>query len=185
MSTYQPVPTTPSRSGTDVAAWALVALVVALVCASAGWAIARQDVPSSAEVTRTSALAAREASVRGMRDGYGQGAAAGRRQASLQSQLEQLRQRGSASRDGWSAGYQDGRSRAAALRGDDADLFGMPSTGAYPSLGYEDVLSAGLFGDVPGFADSAFTGYGYGTGSTTPYAAAAFGPTSYGDDFGY
>ena len=90
-----------------------------------------------------------------------------------------------ASREGYAAGYSDGRAKA----GDpDAYLtsgYGASGAGAYPAAGYEDVLAAGLFGsDVPGFSDSAFDSFGYGSGVTTPYVGAPSSlATSYGDDY--
>lgn len=190
MHAYQqtPAPATAARSGTDVAAWALVALIVAIVCAGAGWAVARQDAPSSEDVAREAELAARESATRGMRSGYSQGADLGRREASFRARLSMLENRRSAAQSGWSAGYAEGRSRAASRAGDEEGLFGGASLpgGAYPALGYEDVLASGMFGDAPGFSDSAYSSFGYGGGVSTPWTSTgAYGGTSRGDDLPY
>lgn len=180
MTTYQYAAPAPARSGgTDVAAWALIAIVVALICAGAGWVIARQDTPSVDEVAQHSELAARDGAMRGEAAGYSQGARLGRREAAAQTKARILAERRQAAREGYDAGYAQGRMKAG-----DPDAF-LHSTGgasgAYPAAGYEDVLAAGLLGsDAPGFSDSAYDSLGYGAGASTPY----LGGTSTGDDYG-
>ncbi|MBC7460998.1 MAG: hypothetical protein H7287_06515 [Thermoleophilia bacterium] len=191
MTTYtysQPQQAPAQQSGgTDVAAWALVALVVALICAAAGWAIARNDNPSRSEVGRTSELAAREAATRGETIGYRNGAASGRADNSLRTKLYAAQARASAQREGYTAGFGEGRTRAQSRASgfDSYGMSGLGSTGAYPSADYGDVLASGAFGDVPGYADSAYSGAGYGTTGVTPYggASSTYG-TSSGDDYG-
>ena len=182
MNTYQTA--APPQQGQDLAAWALVALIVAAVCAAAGWAIASSDVLSRDDLARNAALASQDGLVRGHAVGYRQGAVQGRRVATMRSKAQVGAARRQARRDGYEAGYQDGRAKAG-----DPDAFlsssaGAPSTGAYPSAGYEDILAAGLFGeDAPGYADSSYDAYGYGTGVTTPYLGATTPLyTSLGDD---
>lgn len=192
MTTYtysQPQQAPPQQSGgTDVAAWALVALVVALICAAAGWAIARNDNPSRGEVARTSELASREAATRGATLGYRNGAASGRADNALRTKLYAAQARAAAQRDGYAAGFGEGRTRAQSRQNgfDSYGLSGLGSSGAYPSSDYSDVLASGAFGDVPGYADSAYSSTGYGTTGATPYggASSTYG-TSSGDDYGF
>lgn len=186
MTTYaysQPQPAQHS-GGTDLTAWALVALVVALICGGAGWAIARNDTPSSSEVARTSELAAREAATRGETIGYRNGAATGRSENSLRTKLYVAQAQAAAQREGFSAGFGDGRTRAQARANgfDSYGLSGLGSTGAYPAADYNDVLASGAFDDVPGYADSTYSGSGYGTSATTPYPAS--GLSDYGTGYG-
>ncbi len=182
MTTYQHAAPAPARSGgTDVAAWALVAVVVALICAAAGWAIARQDSPSGGDLQANAALASRDGFVRGERAGYGEGAALGRRQVAVRTKTQMAAERRQAAREGYDAGFAEGRTKA----GDpDAFMYSSAGAGAYPSAGYEDILAAGLFGsDAPGFSDSAYDSLGYGTGVTTPYLASSSARgTSAGDE---
>ena len=185
MTTYQHAAPAPARSGgTDVAAWALVAIIVAAICAVAGWAIASQDVLGRDDLARSAALAERDGFVRGESTGYSQGANQGRREASLRTRTQVDAARRQASREGYAAGYSEGRARA----GDPDAFLSSPyggGAGAYPSAGYEDVLAAGLFGaDAPGYSDSAFDSYGYGSGIGTSYVGAPTGlGTSLGDDY--
>jgi len=192
MTTYtysQPQQAPAQQSGPDVAAWALVALVVALICAAAGWAIARNDAPSRNDVARSAELAAREASVAGESIGYRNGAATGRAENALRTKLAvaQAKQQGSA--DGYGAGYVEGRSRAQS-RQFGLGGYGLGSSlgtsGAYPSAGYEDILASGAFSDVPGYSSSTYDAAGYGA-TSTPYPATGLSSlgTSYGDDYGY
>jgi hypothetical protein len=188
MSTYQYAAPAPARrGGVDVAAWALVALIVAAVCAFAGWALARGDSPSRDEVYRDAALASQEGLQRGQSLGISQGARQGRREASARANAQVSAARQQASREGYDAGYADGRSKAG-----DPDAYvnstaGLGASGAYPAADYSDVLAAGLFGgDAPGYSTSAFDAYGYGVGSTTPYIGSTTPlTTSLGDDLGY
>lgn len=185
MTTYQyaaPAPTSARSGGTDVAAWALVALVVALVCAGAGWAVARQDTPGMDDVARASDLATRTGLMRGESAGYSEGARLGRREASMRARATILAERRQAAREGYDAGYMQGRSKA----GDPDAYIGGSSLagGAYPSAGYEEVLAAGLFGgDAPGYSSSAYDSLGYGAGATSPYLGAERATTSLGDDY--
>jgi hypothetical protein len=170
----------PAKSGnTDVAAWALVAVIVALICAGAGWAIARQDTPGRGELTREADLAARTGLQNGSAAGYRQGAAAGRREAALRARTQMQAARSQASTEGYDAGYQAGRSRA----GDPfafSSATGVPgSSGAFPADGFEDVLASGLFGDDLS-TTSAYDASGFGSSASTPY----LGTTSAGDDAG-
>lgn len=181
MTTYQYAAPAPAKSGgTDVAAWALIALVVALVCAGAGWAIARQDVQGMDDIARSSDLAARDGFMRGESAGYPEGAKLGRREASMRASATIQAERRQAAREGYDAGYGDGRARAG-----DPDAFmhsGGLGGGAYPTAGYEDVLAAGLFGgDAPGYSSSAYDSYGYGAGSSSPYGGSG-AATSLGDE---
>lgn len=184
MATYQHAAPAPVRSGgTDVAAWALIALVVAVICAGVGWAVARQDTPSRQDIAETSELAAREALVRGEYKGFAAGSRLGRNEAALRAKGSVLAEKRAATREGYNAGYQSGRMKA----GDpDAFLGSTAGAGAYPSAGYEDVLAAGLFGaDAPGFSDSAYDSLGYGVGATSPYLGTTSRGTSLGDDASY
>lgn len=176
MSTYHAAPAPARSGGTDLAAWALVALVVAAVCAAAGWAIASRGVLGEDDMLRGSALAAQDGLLRGEAVGYRQGANQGRREAALRARTRIGAERRQAAREGYAAGYAQGRARA----GDpDAYANSMAGAGAYPAAGYEDVLAAGLFGaDAPGYSDSAFDSYGYGTGASTPYLDASSTPSS-------
>jgi hypothetical protein len=182
MTTYQHAAPAPARSGgTDVAAWAIVALVVAVICAGAGWAIARQDNPGEGDLQHSAQLASRDGFVRGEREGYGEGARLGRRQVALRTRTQMAAERRQAAREGYDTGFAEGRAKA----GDpDAFMYSSAGAGAYPSAGYEDILAADLFGgDAPGYSDSAYDSLGYGTGVTSPYlgTSAALG-TSLGDD---
>lgn len=184
MATYPQTAPAPAR--TDVAAWALVAMIVALICAGAGWAIARNDVPGRDDLARTSDLAARDGLLRGQASGFTQGASLGRREAALQARSTMLAARQQAQREGYDAGYSSGRSKAGDPNAYLSSTLG--AGGTYPSMGYEDVLANGLFGsDAPGFSDSAYDSLGFGAGSSTPYlGAASIGGTSSGDtNLGY
>lgn len=167
-----------AKGGTDVAAWALVALVVAAVCATAGWAIASRDVLDRDDLARNTALAAQDGLLRGEAEGYRQGARQGRREATLRTRTQMNAERRQAARDGYQAGYDEGRAKAGdpfAFAGSTAGL----STGAFPSAGYEDILAAGLFGaDAPGYSDSAYEAYGFGAGASTPYLGDSTLPQS-------
>ncbi|MCW2924275.1 MAG: hypothetical protein JWM98_1679 [Thermoleophilia bacterium] len=186
MSTYQVAAPAPSRSsgGVDVAAWALVALVVAVVCAGAGWAIARQDSPGTADVARTADLAGRDGLVRGQQSGYVQGADQGRREAALRAKGEVATARQQASRDGYQAGYDAGRQRNDPGYVPSASTFGA---GADASSLPDPLETGGLGADVPGYSTSAFDGYGYGASAQAPYTGTSAGITgnSPGDDLGY
>lgn len=180
MSTHQYAAPATARSGdVDVAAWALIAVIVAMICGVAGWAIASNDVFSDDDVARRSTLAAQDGLMRGQAVGFAQGAKQGRREAALTTRTRIAAERQQAAREGYEAGYQTGRARA----GDpDAFLGSTTGTGAYPSAGYEDVLAAGLFGaDAPGFSSSAYDGSGFGAGATAPYFGAGRA-TSLGDE---
>jgi hypothetical protein len=183
MSTHQyAAPASARSSDTDVAAWALVAVIVALICALAGWAIASNDVLGQDEVARSATLAARDGLMRGQSVGFTQGSNQGRRETTLTTRTRINAERQQAAREGYEAGYQTGRAKA----GDpDAFLGSTTSTGAFPSAGYEDVLAAGLFGaDAPGFSSSAYDAQGFGSGATMPYLGAGSTlATSPGDDY--
>jgi hypothetical protein len=184
MTTYTATAPQPVKHGTDVAAWALVALVVALICAGAGWAIARNDVMGMDDLSRATDIAARDGLTRGEASGYSDGAKLGRREASFKAKAQITGARQQASREGYDAGYQEGRAKA----GDPDAYLGMGglSTGAYPAAGYEDVLAAGLFGgDEPGYSTSAYDSLGYGAGASSPYLNSYSSATSLGDDLGY
>lgn len=176
MSTYHAAPAPARSGGTDLAAWALVAIVVAAVCAVAGWAVASQGVVGEDDLTRSTALAAQEGLLRGEAVGYRQGSGQGRREATLRTRTRMDAERRQAAREGYEAGYAEGRAKA----GDPfAHAGSTVGTGAYPSAGYEDILAAGLFGaDAPGYSDSAYDSYGYGTGVTTPYLDSSSTPSS-------
>jgi hypothetical protein len=181
MATYQQAAPAPAR--TDVAAWALVAVIVAIICAGAGWAIARNDVPGRDDLARTSDLAARDGLMRGQATGYAQGAKLGRREAALQSRSAMLAAKAEAQREGYANGYANGRSKAG-----DPDAYlntglGMGAGFAGSSAEDEALLATGVYGgDVPGFSDSAYDSLGYGSDTSTPYlGAASAGATSVGD----
>lgn len=167
-----------AKGGTDVAAWALVALVVAAVCAFAGWAIAGRDVLDGDDLARNTVLAAQDGLVRGEAEGFRQGSRAGRREATLRTRTQVKSERAAAAREGYQAGYVAGRAKAGdpfAFAGSTADL----SSGAYPNAGYEEILAAGLFGaDAPGYSDSAYGSYGFGAGTSTPYYGDTTDPQS-------
>jgi hypothetical protein len=177
MATYQQ--TAPRSGNTDVAAWALVAVIVALICATAGWAIARQGTPGRGDLVREADLAARTGLQNGSAAGYRQGAAAGRREAALRARTQVQAAKSQASNEGYSAGYEAGRSRA----GDPfafSSSTGVPgSSGSYPADGFEDILASGLFGDDVS-TTSAYDASGFGSSASTPY----LGSTSTGDDAG-
>ncbi|MCW2920296.1 MAG: hypothetical protein JWL76_170 [Thermoleophilia bacterium] len=182
MTTYQYAAPAPARSGgTDVAAWALVALVVATICAAAGWAIARQDTPGRDDVARNAELAAQDGFVRGETSGYGEGARLGRRQVAVRTRTEMAAERRQAAREGYDTGFMEGRSKA----GDpNAFMNSTAGAGVYPAAGYEDILSADLLGgDVPGFSDSGYDSLGFGAGTSTPYLGTTSRSTSVGDDY--
>ena len=184
MTTYQHAAPAPARSGgTDVAAWALVAIVVALICAGAGWAIARNDSPAGGDLDRTAALASRDGFVRGERQGYGEGAKLGRRQVAVRTKAQMAAERRQAAREGYDSGFADGRAKA----GDpDAFMYSSAGAGAYPAAGYEDILAADLFGgDAPGYSDSAYDSLGYGTGIQTPYMGSTDLASASDDAFGW
>lgn len=172
------------RSKPDPASWALIALIVVIVCAFAGWMIASSSVLGRSDLAQNATLASQDGLARGHAVGYRQGARHGRRVTSLRTQAQVASVRRQASREGYAAGYQDGRSKAgdpyAFLTGGAADA----SAGAYPSAGYEEILAAGLFGeDAPGYSDSAYDAYGFGAGVTTPYLGATTPlATSLGDE---
>lgn len=175
MTTHQYQQSAPAtRGGTDLAAWALIALVVALVCGGAGWALAR-SASGDMDLERATELAARDGLMRGEASGMAQGARQGRRDAALRARSAVASERRQAAREGYEAGYAEGRSRA----GDpDAFVGAGPSSGAYPPAGYEDVLASGMLGaDEPGYSDSAYGSFGYGTGSSSPYLGSATGAT--------
>jgi hypothetical protein len=182
MTTYQHT-APPAKSGTDVAAWALVAIVVAIICAGAGWAIARNDTMGMDDLARATDLAARDGLARGEASGYGEGARLGRREASMRAKAQITSERRQAAREGYEAGWQEGRAKA----GDPDAYLGTGGLvgGAYPSAGYEDVLAAGLFGgDEPGYSTSAYDSLGYGAGASSPYVGSYTGATtSLGDDY--
>ncbi len=180
MTTYQYAAPVPARSGgTDVAAWALVALVVAMICAGAGWAVARQDSPSRNDIARDAELASRDGFMRGERIGYGEGAGLGRRQVAVRTKAQMAAERRQAATEGYDSGFAEGRMKA----GDpDAFMYSTAGAGAFPAAGYEDILSADLFGgDAPGYSDSAYDSMGFGSGTQTPY----LGTTSLGTSLGY
>ncbi len=182
MTTYQYAAPAPARSGgTDVAAWALVALVVAVVCAGAGWAIARQDNPGRDDVARNAELAARDGFTRGETAGYGEGARLGRKQVAVRTRAQMAAERRQAATEGYDTGFMEGRAKA----GDpNAYVSSGAGAGVYPAAGYEDLMSADLFGsDVPGFSDSAYDSLGFGTGTSTPYLGTTSRGTSLGDDY--
>jgi hypothetical protein len=171
-----------SNNGIDVASWALVALIVAILCAVVGWFIASHGVLGRGDVQTQAQLAAREGAARGVQDGYGQGAAQGRRQAALRAQLNLAQTKRSAAQDGYSAGFNAGRERAAARAGESMFGAGMSTYGAYPPQDSTDLMASGLFDDEPGFASSAYDEFGYGTStgsaydSTSPLSSAALTP---------
>lgn len=188
MSTY--AQTAPARragsgGGTDVAAWALVAVIVAIVCAIAGWAIARQSNPGADDLRRSSYLAAQGGSLQGQQDGYRAGAVAGRTEAGLRAKQQSAMARAEATREGYAAGYDEGRNRAMARADGDSHIgtsSALGAGGAYPAPDYRDILASGAFADVPGYADSAYSSSGFGSTATSPYAGGTgFGASSYGD----
>lgn len=184
MTTYTATAPQPAKSGgTDVAAWALVAIVVALICAGAGWAIARNDVMGMDDLSRASDIAARDGLARGEASGYADGARLGRREAAAKAKLQISQERHAGAREGYDAGYQEGRAKAG-----DPDAYmsaGLPG-GAYPAAGYEDILASGLFGgDEPGYSTSAYDSMGYGAGASSPYLGSNTSATSLGDDYLY
>ena len=187
MTSYQYAAPAPARSGgTDVAAWALVALVVATICAGAGWAIARQDSPSTGDIARNAELAARDGFTRGESSGYGEGARLGRKQVAVRTRAQMAAERRQGASEGYSTGFVEGRAKA----GDpNAYMNSTAGAGVYPAAGYEDLISADLLGsDVAGFSDSAYDSAGFGTGTSTPYLGSTSRETSLGDDyagFGY
>ena len=185
MATYQQTAPAPTRStgGTDVAAWALVALIVVLVCATAGWAIARQTTPGAEDLAQSANLAAGVGLSRGESIGYGEGARLGRREAALKARTAIQTERRTAAREGYAAGFAQGRMKAG-----DPDAYlsagASSASGAYPAAGYEDVLASSLMGsDASGYASSAYDSLGYGDGATTPYlGSSTAASTSPGDE---
>lgn len=159
------------RSGIDAASWALIALVVALICAGAGWAIASKRVMSQGELQDQSILASREGAARGMQDGYRDGAKVGRREEGLRARLDLQRSKRGAVQDGFNTGFNDGRARTEA-RSSGFDALAMSSLGSYPSMGYSDALSSGLFDDEPGYSTSSYSSYGYGANVGSTYATS-------------
>lgn len=192
MSTFQQTGPRAHRAPTDLTAWAVVALVVAVACAVLGWAIARQSTPSRDDLDRSAQMAARAGAINGERTGYSTGAAAGRRDAGLRTKLQVAQARQAASREGYDAGFGAGRARAAARAGDpDAGFYGptTPTDAAYPSAGYEDLLASGWGGtpiaDEPGYSTSAYAGYGYGSGALLPSQSGVYSAGIAGDETGF
>lgn len=181
MATYQPYAQQTPRRSADLAAWALVAIVVAILCAAAGWAIARQTVLGDDDVARVSELAARNGVVNGERSGYADGAKLGRKEAALRARTQIDAARREAARTGYDAGFAAGRARA----GDpDAYTYSTAGAGATAGSAFDDAAAADLLAsDVPGFSDSAFDSLGYGSGATQPYLGAASRGTGLGDDY--
>lgn len=177
----QAAPAPQNKNGVDVAAWALVALIVALLCGAVGWFVASNDVLGRGDMQEQAELAAREGAARGVRAGYSQGAKQGRQQAGLQAQLSIAQGKRTAADEGYSAGYSTGRSRAEARRNGYSTGM-MSSYDAYPAQDYSDVLSSSLLNDEPGYSTSAFDEFGYGTsagsayGATSPLSSAALTP---------
>lgn len=174
----------PARSGgIDVAAWALVALIVALVCAAAGWAIARQSTPSTGDVARNGNLSARTGQLRGEAVGFSQGAKLGRREAALRARTQMSAERRTAAREGYEAGYAEGRMKAGDPDAYMSSSMGASADGGYPASGYEDVLANELLAsDAPGYSDSAYDSLGYGASASTPYISSSAATTSPGDE---
>ena len=182
MYAYPQTAAAPSRSnGMDVTAWALVALIVAIICAGVGWFAASQDVLGNGDVQTQAELASREAAAAGVQSGYKAGAAQGRREAGLQAQLKLAQTKRSAAQEGFTNGFSDGRQRAAARSNGINSTFGMTSYDSYSLDTYTDPYATGLFDDAPGYSSSAYDEFGYGLsggsvyGSTNPLASASLG----------
>lgn len=184
MASFQQTQFAPTRSGgIDTAAWALIALIVALACGAAGWAIASQAGTSMDDVAQNSELAARDGLMRGEAAGISEGSRLGRREAAARTRARMLSERRAAAREGYDAGYMSGRQKAGDPDAYLAGTAGASAGGAYPAAGYEDILAADLFGsDVPGYSDSAYDSVGFGAGAGQPYLGAGNGT---GDSYGY
>lgn len=142
-------------AGSDAATWLLIAIVVAMIAAGAGWLVARQSSPSWNDLEAYSALAQRDGMLAGQQRGYASGARIGRREASLERRLQTLRERPAAYTRGWRAGVDQGRTMARARAG----------YGVSPTLGGDDYASSALaddLGDYPLSYDSDPGSWAYG-----------------------
>jgi hypothetical protein len=172
MATYQQQSMTPAKGGTDIAAWGIIAIIVAVICAAAGWAFARQQAPSRNDLVRAEILSSRSGAVNGERSGYNDGFANGRSIAKAKAAAQVQLAKRSAQAEGWTAGYAAGQARAEA-RANGGDALMLGSMGAMTSpYTSADILSSGLFDDAPGYSDSAYSTYGYGSTALTPDAAS-------------
>jgi hypothetical protein len=93
-------------SGASKAGIALLAIVLAVVGAAAGFAIGKANGPSWNELRRFEALAGREGEIRGRDAGWNQGRKQGRTEMEFLAQYEKLRTQATA----FSQGYTQGRS---------------------------------------------------------------------------
>jgi hypothetical protein len=159
-----------TNSSDERITWALVALIVVLLAAGAGWAIASSTETTWGDLDSTARLAEREGAVEGRQGGFARGAKLGRKEARMNGKMQVLQNRQQAFSKGWADGFRQGRERALARRNSDSMFtFGMAG---YPDAGYEDVsLSAdSLLGDVstPSMASTSLDST-YGTSGLADY----------------
>jgi hypothetical protein len=103
-----PAPVVVQSGGGDSGSKAgiiLVAIVLAIVGAIAGFGIAKAQAPSWGELRRFEALAGREGEIRGRDAGWNQGRKQGRTEMEFLAQYEKLRTQATA----FSQGYRQGR----------------------------------------------------------------------------
>lgn len=145
----------PQRSSTDTTTWALVAVVVAVIFAAGGWAIARIGQPSQNDLEFVQGVAYQHARARGRENGYRKGVRQGRRESSLQTKL-QMQHAGTKAYD---KGYQRGMQTDPSARdgygsyGADANPYAGDATRYSSPLSYGD--PAPLASDTPVYS----TGY--------------------------
>jgi hypothetical protein len=97
------------RAGTDVATWALVALVVALIAGAGGWAIGHVATPTRSEAQIASQTAYQTAHQRGLELGRKTGARYGRKEAKLKRQQMVAKQGQVAYTKGYQSGVKAGK----------------------------------------------------------------------------
>lgn len=132
----------------------LVAVVLAIIGAAAGFAIAKAQAPSWNELRRFEALAGREGEVRGRDAGWNQGRKQGRTEMEFLAQYEKLRTQATA----FSQGYRQGRSIGQTM-GRDANRY---------RYGYGRGYGYGY-----GYGRGYRRGYGYGYGGRVGSAIAS------------
>ncbi|MCW2927395.1 MAG: hypothetical protein JWM86_1363 [Thermoleophilia bacterium] len=134
------------NSGGSKAGIALIAIVLAIVGAAAGFAIGKGSGPSWNELRRFEALSGREGEIRGRDAGWNQGRKQGRTEMEFLAQYEKLRTQATA----FSQGYGQGRNIGQQM-GKDATRYRYGAGGYGYGRGYGS-----------GYRRSGYGGYGYG-----------------------
>ncbi|MCW2923884.1 MAG: hypothetical protein JWM98_1288 [Thermoleophilia bacterium] len=148
------------NSGGSKAGFALIAILLAVAAAVAGFAAARGSAPSWGELRRYEALSSREGEVRGRDAGWNQGRKQGQTEMKFLAQYEKLRTQATAFGQGYTQGRTIGQSMG-------ADRYRYRNTG----YGYGSGYGSGYRGR--GYS-SYGRGYGYG-GSVGGAVASAQG----------